>query len=114
MPCRANGPRSNGFAAHEPFEFVGQVAGGREALRRFFLEALETDRFEVARHTRIKLTRRDRIGVQDVEQRGFESLGHEGRAPCQQVIQHATQAVDIARRSDLSGLPAGLFRRMKV
>ena len=42
--------------------------------------------FQVARHARIKKTRRNRFGVQQLSQRVFQRLGHERRATRDQMI----------------------------
>ena len=57
------------IAAQVAIEILGQRLGGRVALGRVFLQALEADRLQLGRDPRAEPARRDRLLLEDRDQR---------------------------------------------
>src|SRR5438093_3138300 len=77
---RADRPRLDGLAVQEAAQLVGQLLCRRVAAIGFFLQAFETDCFEVAGRGGIQQMRSDRFGVDDLSQRVLGWFTYEGRA----------------------------------
>jgi hypothetical protein len=84
----ANRSRRNGFIAQKPAEFIRQFLGRGVAARRLLLEALQADGLEVARQARVRQPGRDRVGVQDLADRGLQTLALKRSAGREQKIEN--------------------------
>ena len=89
----------------------GQGLGGIVALVRFFSEALEADRFQIARRLAVERARRHRFLLAHLSH-GLQGRGRLERRPARQaLVQDGPQRVDVRRAADLPRPPVRLFRR---
>ena len=107
MRGHTNGPGADWFTAQEPPQFVGQFLRGGVALFRLFLEALQADRFEVARDAVVQNTGCHGFRVPDLEQRFLHGLGQERRSAGEQIVENGAQRVDVAGRPHAPVLAGG-------
>src|SRR5262249_54859365 len=77
LPGR-DGPATARRARQEAAQVGGEGVGGVVTPRRLFRQAFETDRFQVARHGRLKAPRRNGLGLTDLADRLQGVLGAEG------------------------------------
>ena len=94
------------LTALEAPQVLGQLERRRVALVRLFLEALQTDRLDLARHARLDLRRRNRIGVLDVRQRFERRRGAERRPAGQELVEDRAERVDVGRGPILRRFPS--------
>src|SRR5262249_45202849 len=85
----------------ETLQIVRQCLRAGVSLRRVFLQALQHDRLQLARHRRDKLARRRRRLAHDAPQR-LERRGRVERRPAsQRLIQDRAQRVNVRRWADV-------------
>ena len=87
----ANGASLDRLTLQEPPEVCGQFLGRTVALPRVLLQALEADRFQVARDGGIQLPRRHRVVMEHLEERIERVIRLERRPAGEQAIQHGTE-----------------------
>src|SRR5262245_58182202 len=91
-------------------QIVGQLLGRVIALVYFLCQALEADRFQIARHTRLQPAWRQRILRPHLLERNERSLATEWSAAAQRLIENRAERVHIRRRADLVAAAGCLFR----
>ncbi len=102
-------PGADRRAVQPAVQVVGQLPGRGIPPRRVFLQALQTDRLQVARQPGLQLARRDGLGILDLLE-GFEHGGRSERRPArQQFIEDRSQGVDVGRGPDVPVVSLGLF-----
>src|SRR5262249_19218355 len=74
-------------------------------------EALQTNRFQVSWHTRIKHAWRDRLTIKHLIQSFLDRLAKEGRTTCKEVVEHSAQRIDVAGPGDCVLFALRLFGR---
>src|SRR5579883_447845 len=103
------GARMNGLAVQVAAEVGSQIKGTYITPARIFLQAFQTDPFEVFRQSRAKPARRKGIVGQDLLNRLECCCSLEWRPPGEQIVQDCPQSVDIRRGAGCGCLPAGLL-----
>ena len=107
----ADRPRPDRLAVEEAAQIVGQLAGRRVALFRIFLETLQADGFEVARHgASAGLTGRFGLLRRGQRERFHDGASAEGRHAGQGFIEEGAQRVDVGMGADVAQLSQRLFR----
>ena len=106
---QAHRPGDDRFAAQPALQVIRQGFGRAVAALRFFVEALEANRFQVAVHLRVQQRRRTRFLLQNLPH-GLEcgAAGERGLAG-QQFVHHRSEPIHVRRRRELAGLARGLF-----
>ena len=89
LPAEPTGRAWIGSSSQEPAQFVRQGLRGGVAARGFLLQALQADRFQIARHAGIQQARRHGLGVRAPVRASGRASRPERAAAGQQVIQHA-------------------------
>src|SRR5262249_51345317 len=97
-PCPFDGPRqdthrtgADRLAAQEAVEVLGKGQCGRGAASDFLAQALEADRFQVARATRHQLTRRDRFCRTTIEMSGLNAIEMSSLRPARRIYVYRVQ-----------------------
>ena len=97
----ADRPGGDGPALQIALQIVGQVQSGGVALSGVLLQALQTDRIEVAVHLRIELGGRHRF-LADDQQDGVERRRGPKRRPARQAfVQDDAQGIDVRGRPNV-------------
>ncbi len=94
-------PGQDRFAGQHPAEVFGQGLRRGITPGRVLVQALQTDRLQVARHGRIQSSNRDRIVGQDLVNRLGRRRSAKGRPAGQSGVQDRPQRVDIDRRAEV-------------
>ncbi len=105
-----DGPRGPGLdrlAVQPAAQVVGQLLGGPVPLVPLLLEALEADRFQIARDLGIQAGRGNGLLREHLQKRGFHCPGAKRRPAGQLFVKQRTQGIDVCGRTDLLGLAAG-------
>ena len=107
----AHGPGKDRPAFEVTPQILGQRLRGRIPPRDRFLQALQHDRFQVARDGRVELPQRHGV-VFDHLLQGFQRRGSlEGRSACEGRVEQRAQGIDVGRWTDGVDLPGRLLGR---
>src|SRR5881394_799764 len=83
-----DGPRHDWLVAQEAVEFISEFLRGLITTRRFFLQTLQADRFEVVRDARREQVRRGRVVVRQLMQHVRQRLTLKRRPARQQMVEN--------------------------
>ena len=103
--------RVNRLVLEKASEIIGELLRGLITARWLLLQALEANRFEVARQAWSEQVRRERIVVRDLMQHIRQRLALERRTAGEQMIENRTERIHIAAPADRAALPFRLLRR---
>jgi hypothetical protein len=78
---------------------------------RVFAQALQANGREIARQSRLELTRRDRVGRANLLERLERRCGQKGRPARQHFVEDRAQGVDISRGPDFSRFSLAMLGR---
>ena len=106
----ADRPRLDRFIQQEAIQVIRQLLRRGVAAAWLLFQALQADRFQVARRSRVQRARRHRLVVRDLSQRFVNRFAGEGRLGGQQEIKNCAQRIDIARRSNNDAFARRLLR----
>ncbi len=106
----ADWPCPDRLVFQEAVQIVRQVPGTGVTLARLFLQALQADGFQIARHLGLELAERHRLLVQNLHQGVQGVFRPEGRTPREHLVQDGTQGIYIDQRPDFMNLAPRLFR----
>src|SRR5262245_5907640 len=90
-------------------QVVGQSLRGPVAALGIFLQALEADRLQIARHLGLKTPYRHRFLFEHLVERLERGGSAERRTAGQQLIEDGAEGVDVGRGTDGTALPGRLF-----
>ena len=97
----AHADRLNRLVLKETAQFLSQSARQGIPAGGIFFQALQADGFQVMRHSRVELARRDGIGFHHLAHRGHRCLPSKRRPARQQFVQDRPQRINVAGRPDL-------------
>src|SRR5437588_10575838 len=89
--------RLNWFVSKPPFKILGQGQRGRVAALRILLQALQTDRREIAIYFRIQQPRLLWIRFQNQPDRFVGASSNKRRITGQQLVQHRAETINVCR-----------------
>ena len=104
-------PRSglNRLPVEEPAQVFRQGQGAGVTPRWCLLQTFETNRLQIARHTRLEAARKHRVGAANLLKRGERRFPLERRPARQRFVEDRPQAIDVGGDTDFLGESGCLF-----